>query len=499
MQKLLIISFAFALGLSVLLIPQPSQAGCCGCDPVYDNNVVMEVKSAVWVRDEACVATGDIIDTLKTGEVVQVTHRTDGWFKVISPRGKVGWSGEQFLRPTSKPLSSTSCTTCNTTPEVINPVSDPNYSAYSLSHTKGYILLQVQELGEAWYVDPVTFKRYYMKDGATAYEMMRSFGLGITDVDLAKIPIANNTTEMKNASSVCSYNSMANRVKGKIVLQVQQNGEGWYIYPKNCRRIYMKDGTAAYGIMRYLGLGITNSDLSRLSTSEVEIKPYTEPTTPTTPTTEPITNPTSNLGLTLYPASTDHAEGSLYTSYGPAIAGTGNFQKGSVPSGFNYAVLNQYFLDRINMERTSRGMPAILSDQRMVDSASVWAEQMYFQQQMTHTRQPVNMMARVWVWENFKIEFRETWGWLYENIGGGSYNRSQGINESVMSSMDSLLDYFMSEESYNGIHYQTIMHDKLTHVGLGFYFEGSNDSGKLWTVMHYGGLYGQVPVINKTW
>ncbi len=65
--------------------------------------------------------------------------------------------------------------------------------------------------------------------------------------------------------------------------------------------------------------------------------------------------------------------------------------------------------------------------------------------------------------------------------------------------MDNLIDYFMSEESYNGIHYQTIMHDHLTHVGLGFYFEGGNDSGKLWTVMHYGGLYGNVPVVNTVW
>jgi uncharacterized protein YkwD len=57
----------------------------------------------------------------------------------------------------------------------------------------------------------------------------------------------------------------------------------------------------------------------------------------------------------------------------------------------------------------------------------------------------------------------------------------------------------MSEESYNGIHYQTIMHDHLTHVGVGFYFDGNNDSGKLYTVLHYGGLFDNVPVIDKIW
>ena len=188
-----------------------------------------------------------------------------------------------------------------------------------------------------------------------------------------------------------------------------------------------------------------------------------------------------------------------FISSGSLIAGDGNFQKGSVPSGFNYKIVMQHILDRINYERTKRGKPAIVSDQRMIDTASVWANEMHNQGQITHTRLPVNMIAREWVWQNFKIGFAEDWGWLYENIGGGSYNRSSGINESIMASMDDLFDFYMSEESSNGIHYQTIMHDHLTHVGVGFYFDGSNDSGNLYTVLHYGGLNGNIGVLDKTW
>ncbi|HDQ22377.1 MAG TPA: hypothetical protein ENN28_00185 [Candidatus Uhrbacteria bacterium] len=476
MRKLIVIGFV----LTLVLVPFAVNAGCCGCDPVYEYNTILEVVSAVWVRDQACVDTGTIIDTLQAGEVVQVTHRTDGWYKVISPRGKIGWSGEQFFKTTTKPLTGT--TTTNTQ---VQPVTDPTYSSSTMSHTKGYILLQVQEHGEAWYVDPVSFKRYYMKDGPTAYEMMRTFGLGITDADLAKIPSVVDTTAMNNSSSICSYNSLANRLKGKILLQVQKNGEAWYVYPKTCRMIYMKDGSAAYEIMRFLGLGITNADLSKIAASELEIKPYADSINTTTSTGDSTIEQTFS--------------GAGFISSGSQIAGTGLFQKGSVPSGFNYAVINQHVLDRINYERTKRGKPAIVADQRMVDTASVWAEQMYLQGQITHTRQPVNMIAREWVWQNFKIGFRETWGWLYENIGGGSYKRSSGINESIMSSMDSLFDFYMSEESYNGIHYQTIMHDHLTHVGVGFYFSGNNDSGNLYTVLHYGGLNGNIGVIDKTW
>jgi micrococcal nuclease len=54
---------------------------------------------------------------------------------------------------------------------------------------KGRILLQVQGHGEAWYLNPVDGKRYYLKDGAAAYELMRKFGQGISDGDLEKIPV----------------------------------------------------------------------------------------------------------------------------------------------------------------------------------------------------------------------------------------------------------------------------------------------------------------------
>ena len=58
-----------------------------------------------------------------------------------------------------------------------------------IDSTRGYILLQVESRGEAWYVNPVDEKRYYMRDGSAAYSMMRSFGLGITTADLEKIPV----------------------------------------------------------------------------------------------------------------------------------------------------------------------------------------------------------------------------------------------------------------------------------------------------------------------
>ena len=53
-------------------------------------------------------------------------------------------------------------------------------------------------------------------------------------------------------------------LKGKILLQVESRGEAWYIYPDDGKRYYMTDGDAAYQIMKFLSLGISNIDLEKI-------------------------------------------------------------------------------------------------------------------------------------------------------------------------------------------------------------------------------------------
>jgi hypothetical protein len=173
---------------------------------------------------------------------------------------------------------------------------------------RGRILLQVESHGEAWYVNPTTGKRQYLADGTAAYSLMREQGLGITDADLAKIPIGlesrfqckdtdndglcdtledslgtdkfnpdtdgdsyTDGQEVKSnynprGSGALSLNTdLSSKLKGKILLQVQQHGEAWYINPVDGKRYYMPDGSSAYQIMRYLSLGISNTDLSKIA------------------------------------------------------------------------------------------------------------------------------------------------------------------------------------------------------------------------------------------
>lgn len=149
------------------------------------------------------------------------------------------------------------------------PGSVKAFSLKEIPKLSGRILLQVQAHGEAWYIRPHNLLRYYMKDGAAAYDMMRIFGQGITDANLAKIPHVSSTDEMKQSPSACVPHSLGDRFRGQILLQIQQHGEAWYIDPTKCRAIYMADGSAAYQIMRYLGLGIADSDLAKIRIGEV--------------------------------------------------------------------------------------------------------------------------------------------------------------------------------------------------------------------------------------
>lgn len=130
----------------------------------------------------------------------------------------------------------------------------------------GKILLQVETRGQAWYLDPVSLKRFYLADGLSAYQALRQFGLGITNNDLNKIPVAPTSVLPLDYKASKNYsNSLVNRLKGRIVLQVENRGEAWYINPDNGYKYYLANGEEAYKIMRNLSLGISNENIQSIA------------------------------------------------------------------------------------------------------------------------------------------------------------------------------------------------------------------------------------------
>ncbi len=111
----------------------------------------------------------------------------------------------------------------------------------------GRILLQVQDKGQAWYVNPLDSHRYYLGRPDDAYAVMRQLGLGISNTDLNSF-----------------LSAAPPRLAGRILLKVQDKGQAYYVDPLNLKLSYLGRPADAFNLMRAKGLGITNSDLLKI-------------------------------------------------------------------------------------------------------------------------------------------------------------------------------------------------------------------------------------------
>jgi hypothetical protein len=174
---------------------------------------------------------------------------------------------------------------------------------------KGRIVLRVEQNGEAYYLDPSAGTVNFLGRPADAFAVMRGQGVGITDADLLKVPVGliadaatadidsdglSNTLEDALGTDVakadtdsdgltdaeeldrgsdptdgsCLYlvtnYAFVEKSKGKIYLAVERNGEAWYVNPADGRRYFLGRPADAFGVMRALGLGISENDYARI-------------------------------------------------------------------------------------------------------------------------------------------------------------------------------------------------------------------------------------------
>lgn len=118
------------------------------------------------------------------------------------------------------------------------------YAKSMAENLKGKIVLQVEENGEAWYVHPETLLRYYLGRPADAFQIMKDLGLGATHAYITK------------------YTIFPTSVVGKILIDVEDVGKAYYIYPVDKKAYYLGKPDDAFKVMRDLGLGISNVNLN---------------------------------------------------------------------------------------------------------------------------------------------------------------------------------------------------------------------------------------------
>lgn len=124
----------------------------------------------------------------------------------------------------------------------------PANRALAIPNLNGRILLQVESKGEAWYVNPLDSKRYYLGLPADAFSLMRSLGLGASDHDIGSFQLS----------------QAPKRLAGRILLQVEDKGQAFYVNPLDLKLYYLGRPNDAFYLMRSLGLGITNKDLAQI-------------------------------------------------------------------------------------------------------------------------------------------------------------------------------------------------------------------------------------------
>jgi hypothetical protein len=171
----------------------------------------------------------------------------------------------------------------------------------------GRILLQVENKGEAWYINPNNLQRYYLGKPLDVLTIFKKLSLGISDSDIKSIPIGviqsdgldsdadgltnylentigtninkkdtnNNSYDDKteilngydpvNQGKIIFNQNLINRLKGRILLQVKNHGACWYLNPADGKRYFLGRPTDGFNLLKKFGLGITNSNLNKIS------------------------------------------------------------------------------------------------------------------------------------------------------------------------------------------------------------------------------------------
>ncbi|HOZ53509.1 MAG TPA: SH3 domain-containing protein [bacterium] len=275
-----------------------AEFGSCYADPIYDISFVAKTIIAANVRNVACMSDSKVSFVLPANTEVKVIAKTDGWHKIKTSDGKTGWIGSTLIKEVSgeSNIDYSKTEAIKTTEEAVTNADSKSV----IDRVKGYIILAVEKKGEAYYVTE-DGEAIYMKNGVSAFDIMRKLGLGISNANLSKLQQGDKT--------------LKNRLSGKIVLAVEKNGEAYYINPSDLKIYYLKDGEAAFEIMRSKGLGISNANLSKISKKEAsQIKTNTKTKTQTKTQTQNAEQVDKKIDLT-----------AVYTSSGVKLDWQTNF------------------------------------------------------------------------------------------------------------------------------------------------------------------------------
>lgn len=74
-----------------------------------------------------------------------------------------------------------------------------------------------------------------------------------------------------NSTALKSAQALSTKMSGKILLQVEKNGEAWYVYPNDKRRYFLGRPEDAFNLMRKLGLGVNHTYITSYKTFPTKV------------------------------------------------------------------------------------------------------------------------------------------------------------------------------------------------------------------------------------
>jgi hypothetical protein len=133
-------------------------------------------------------------------------------------------------------------------------------SAQGLADTlSGRILIQVQQGGAVWYVNPADKRRYSLGVPADSLILARTLAVGISNSNLHKIPLGNLADK-----KIAAGNKLAVGSQGRFFQQVQDKGQLWYMNPLDAKRYLLASSSDLIALVRKTGLGISNNNLDKI-------------------------------------------------------------------------------------------------------------------------------------------------------------------------------------------------------------------------------------------
>ncbi|MHB8904028.1 MAG: right-handed parallel beta-helix repeat-containing protein [Patescibacteria group bacterium] len=126
----------------------------------------------------------------------------------------------------------------------------------------GRLLLQVENVGNIWYVSPKDNKRYFISQ-ETALATFRSLALGISEANVKLLITKDSGLKLSTIKSVVA---LRNRLKGYLLLRTENGGQISYLDASGYR--YDITNENLMDIFRKLSLGISNANLRKINVGE---------------------------------------------------------------------------------------------------------------------------------------------------------------------------------------------------------------------------------------